>query len=196
MARFPMKKSESLVLAQDKAAGLAANAAIYPSPPVRVGCKLFMFLFVLATAFAFVTAAAQAQGEEGDHLKAQKTQGIPAGQGQPLSPAAVSELISLEVLPADVSKKSESVVAPLIGTKEGAPGESPPGVLKKTTPAYTLAPKEGIKQGVPGASPPEQDANQKTIPVESSTGEVTSTTRAAGDYGQTKQADDKRKTIK
>jgi hypothetical protein len=34
MARFPIKESEILVLAQEMATGLTANAAVFPSPPV------------------------------------------------------------------------------------------------------------------------------------------------------------------
>ena len=35
MARFPSKESEVFALAQEMRAGLGANVAIYPSPPVR-----------------------------------------------------------------------------------------------------------------------------------------------------------------
>ena len=34
MARFPIKESEVVVLAQEMATGLAANIAIYPAPPI------------------------------------------------------------------------------------------------------------------------------------------------------------------
>jgi hypothetical protein len=36
MARFPKSEAEVLALGQSMATGLAANAAVYPSPPVSV----------------------------------------------------------------------------------------------------------------------------------------------------------------
>jgi Zn-dependent metalloprotease len=65
----------------------------------------------------------------------------------------------------------------------------------KNTEAGTVLLKEGIKQSVPGVHPPNEDENQKEVPVESSMEEITPANRSAGDYGQTTQANDKRRTI-
>ena len=35
MARFPSKEAQVFALAQEMLSGLAANAAVYPSPPVH-----------------------------------------------------------------------------------------------------------------------------------------------------------------
>jgi hypothetical protein len=62
MARFPSKESEVLVLAQDMAAGLAANAALFPDLPVPlVDLTNAMGAYVIAREAA---VAAQAAAEQ------------------------------------------------------------------------------------------------------------------------------------
>ena len=67
MARFPSKEADVFALAQEMMSGLAANAAVYPSPPVTVA--------EVATAFsAYLTAknaaiAAQAAAEQATAAK-------------------------------------------------------------------------------------------------------------------------------
>lgn len=67
MARFPSKEAEVFALAQEMIAGLNANAAIYPSPPVSVG-DLGASFGTYMTARNAATAA-QAAAEEATATK-------------------------------------------------------------------------------------------------------------------------------
>lgn len=77
IARFPSKEAEVFALAQEMMTGLAANAAVYPSPPVTVA--------ELATAFsAYMTAnnaavAAQAAAEQATAAKDEALEALTDG---------------------------------------------------------------------------------------------------------------------
>ena len=59
MAQFPRTEPQVIVLAQDMAAGLAANAAVYPAPPVApADLQTAMAAYITARDAAVVAAAA------------------------------------------------------------------------------------------------------------------------------------------
>ena len=73
MARFPLKEAEILALANDMQAGLAANAAIYPSPPVApADLQTAMAAYITArdAAVAAAAAAEQATAAKDEALQA------------------------------------------------------------------------------------------------------------------------------
>jgi hypothetical protein len=73
MARFPLKEAEIVVLAQDMAAGLAANAAVYPAPPVApADLQTAMGAYITArdAAVAATAAAEQATAAKDEALQA------------------------------------------------------------------------------------------------------------------------------
>ncbi len=62
MARFPLKEAEILALANDMAAGLAANAATFPAPPVApADLQTAMAAYITARDAAVAAAAAAEQ---------------------------------------------------------------------------------------------------------------------------------------
>jgi len=67
MAQFPIKESEVFALAQEMMAGLGANAAIYPSPPVSIGDLGASFGAYMSARNA--ATAAQAAAEEATATK-------------------------------------------------------------------------------------------------------------------------------
>jgi len=73
MARFPSKEAEVLALGQEMATGLAANAAIYPSPPVSVihlGSALNAYMTAKNAATAAQAAAEEATTTKDEALQA------------------------------------------------------------------------------------------------------------------------------
>lgn len=62
MAQFPRTEPQVIVLAQDMAAGLAANAAVYPAPPVApADLQTAMAAYITARDAAVAAAAAAEQ---------------------------------------------------------------------------------------------------------------------------------------
>ena len=73
MARFPLKEAEILALANDMAAGLAANAAVFPAPPVApADLQTAMATYITArdAAVAAAAAAEQATASKDEALQA------------------------------------------------------------------------------------------------------------------------------
>jgi len=73
MARFPSKEAEVLALGQEMVTGLAANAAIYPSPPVSVidlGSALNAYMTAKNAATAAQAAAEEATTTKDEALQA------------------------------------------------------------------------------------------------------------------------------
>ena len=73
MARFPKSEAEILALGQSMASGLAANAAVYPSPPVSVvdlGAALSAYVTAKNAATAAQAAAEQATATKDEALQA------------------------------------------------------------------------------------------------------------------------------
>jgi len=73
MARFPLKEAEILALANDMAAGLAANAATFPAPPVApADLQTAMGAYITArdAAVAATAAAEQATAAKNEALQA------------------------------------------------------------------------------------------------------------------------------
>ena len=72
MARFPSKEAEVFALAQQMMSGLAANAAVYPSPPVTVaelGAAFGAYMTANSAAVAAQAAAEQATAAKDDALQ-------------------------------------------------------------------------------------------------------------------------------
>ena len=73
MARFPKSEAEILALGQSMATGLAANAAVYPAPPVSVadlGAALGAYVTARNAATAAQAAAEQATATKDEALQA------------------------------------------------------------------------------------------------------------------------------
>ena len=73
MAQFPRTEPQVIVLAQDMAAGLAANAAVYPAPPVApADLQTAMAAYITArdAAVAAAAAAEQATAAKNEALQA------------------------------------------------------------------------------------------------------------------------------
>jgi len=73
MARFPKSEAEILALGQSMATGLAANAAVYPAPPVSVAdlsAALGAYVTAKNTATAAQAAAEQATATKDEALQA------------------------------------------------------------------------------------------------------------------------------
>lgn len=73
MAQFPIKEAEIVTLASDMAAGLAANAAVYPAPPVApADLQTAMAAYITArdAAVAAAAAAEQATAAKNEALQA------------------------------------------------------------------------------------------------------------------------------
>ena len=73
MAQFPRTEPQVIVLAQDMAAGLAANAVVYPAPPVApADLQTAMAAYITArdAAVAAVAAAEQATAAKNEALQA------------------------------------------------------------------------------------------------------------------------------
>ena len=73
MAQFPRTEPQVIVLAQDMAAGLAANAAVYPGPPVApADLQTAMAAYITArdAAVAAAAAAEQATAAKNEALQA------------------------------------------------------------------------------------------------------------------------------
>jgi hypothetical protein len=73
MARFSIKESEIVVLGQDIAAGLTANAAVYPAPPVAPAAlqtRMGAYITARDAAIAAQTAAEQATAANTKGLQA------------------------------------------------------------------------------------------------------------------------------
>ena len=73
MARFPSKEAEVFALAQEMMTGLAANAAVYPSPPVTVaglGAAFGAYMTANSAAVAAQAAAEQATAAKDEALEA------------------------------------------------------------------------------------------------------------------------------
>ncbi len=73
MARFPLKEAEILALANDMQAGLAANAAVFPAPPVApADLQTAMGAYITArdAAIAATAAAEQTTASKDEALQA------------------------------------------------------------------------------------------------------------------------------
>ena len=73
MARFPSKEAEVLALSQEMASGLAANVAIYPSPPVSLmdlASSVSAYVSAKNAAIAALAAAEQATTTKDEALQA------------------------------------------------------------------------------------------------------------------------------
>ncbi|MFW6286763.1 MAG: fibronectin type III domain-containing protein [Candidatus Sumerlaeota bacterium] len=73
MAQFPRTEPQTVILAQDMAAGLAANAAVYPAPPVApADLQTAMAAYITArdAAVAAAAAAEQATAAKNEALQA------------------------------------------------------------------------------------------------------------------------------
>ncbi|MGV8041068.1 MAG: fibronectin type III domain-containing protein [Thermoanaerobaculaceae bacterium] len=73
MARFPLKEAEIVTLASDMAAGLAANAATFPAPPVAptdLQTAIGAYVTARDAAVAAVAAAEQATATKNEALQA------------------------------------------------------------------------------------------------------------------------------
>ena len=73
MAQFPIKESEIIVLAQDIAAGLTANAAVYPAPPIApadLQTRMGAYITARDAAVAAQAAAEQATATKTEALQA------------------------------------------------------------------------------------------------------------------------------
>ncbi len=73
MARFPLKESEIVVLAQDMSSGLTANATVYPAPPVApADLQTAMGAYITArdAAVAATAAAEEATAAKNEALQA------------------------------------------------------------------------------------------------------------------------------
>jgi len=73
MARFPSKEAEVLALSQEMATGLAANVAIYPSPPVSLmdlASSVNAYISAKNAAIAALAAAEQATAAKDEALEA------------------------------------------------------------------------------------------------------------------------------
>lgn len=72
MARFPSKEAEVLALAQDMTAGLTANAATYPAPPVApagLQARIDAYTAFRDAAVAALAAAEQATASKNEALQ-------------------------------------------------------------------------------------------------------------------------------
>ena len=72
MARFPSREAEVFALAQGMMSGLAANAAVYPSPPVTVaelGAAFGAYMTANSAAVAAQAAAEQATAAKDEALQ-------------------------------------------------------------------------------------------------------------------------------
>ena len=72
MARFPSKEADVFALAQEMMSGLAANAAVYPSPPVTVaelGAAFGAYMTANSAAVAAQAAAEQATAAKDEALQ-------------------------------------------------------------------------------------------------------------------------------
>ena len=73
MAQFPRTEPQVIVLAQDMAAGLAANAAVYPAPPVApadLQTRMAAYITARDAAVAATAAAEQATASKDEALQA------------------------------------------------------------------------------------------------------------------------------